>query len=69
MLDVLTDIYKDDVNIVIWKRTLSSKLLNASEEVIKINQDFQFSAVVTSKNTFNSLYHALGKTNEAKVIH
>ena len=66
--DVLADIYQDDVNIAIWKRSLSPSLLEAVERVLNTKHQFRFSASVTPKDTFESLYSALGANDDAQRI-
>ena len=66
--EVMTDIYKDDVNIAIWQRSLSSELLNAAERIITLNRQFKFSASISLNAISDVLYKELGKTPEAKLI-
>ncbi|MFT5608654.1 MAG: hypothetical protein ACI9PZ_002471, partial [Parvicella sp.] len=66
--EVLADIYQDDVNISIWKRTLSLELLNAAQRILNLNYAFRFSASVTPQDVFDSLYNALGANTDAEVI-
>ena len=65
---VLADIYQDNVNIAIWKRSLRSNILKAAERVLNAKQGFLFAASVTPKDTFDGLYNALGANNDAELI-
>ena len=66
--DVLADIYQDDINMAIWKRDLPVDLLKAAERVLNLEHAFRFSGSITSKDTFNSLYNALGANDDAQLI-
>jgi len=65
---VLADIYRDEVNISTWQRTLAPELLKAAEQVLALNYAFRFSASVTPEDAFSSLYEALGENAEARLI-
>ena len=65
---MLADIYKDDVNLSNWQRTLSTELLNAAQHLLKSDHTFRISTSVTPENTFDSLYDTLGANNEAQLI-
>jgi len=67
-VEVLTDIYQDDINISIWKRNLSSQLIQAAERVMSSKHQFSFSASLTPEGTFDSLYKALGANDDARLI-
>jgi len=64
----LADIYQDDVNIATWQRELSPELQSAAEKLLALYRTFRISTAVTPKNTFDSLYDALGATYEAELI-
>ena len=64
----LTDIYRDDVNMSVWQRTVSPELLQAAHYVLSLNHGFRFSASVTPQDAFESLYTALGAGDEAHLI-
>ncbi len=66
--DVLADIYREDVNIATWQRALSSALFCAAQQLLESKYTFSISTSVTPNDTFESLYDALGATQEAKLI-
>jgi len=66
--DILADIYRDDVNISIWQRSLPMELLNAAQCILNLNYAFGFSASVTPQDVFDNLFDALGANEEAQVI-
>ena len=47
---ILTDIYKEDVNIVIWQRALSEKLSNVVQELIETRPKLQTAMTVTPQD-------------------
>ena len=59
-VDVLADIYQEDTNIVVWKRSLTDKLLEASNSILSTNPDLQISLVVSPQDTFSILKSRLG---------
>lgn len=59
---VLTDIYKDDANIVIWKRELSNELTLAVSDFIKDHSKASAVLAVTPETTHDVLYEAFGKS-------
>ena len=54
-VDVLADIYQENTNIVVWKRSLTDKLLEASNIVISTNPDLEISLVVSPQDTVSVL--------------
>lgn len=67
-VEVLADIYQDDVNIAIWQRRLSQDLLTAAEQVLKFDHPIRFSSSITPLDAYDRLYHALGANNNARAI-
>jgi len=67
-VEVLTDIYRDDVNMAIWQRNLSLDLMKAAEYVLGLDHAFRFSSSLTPCDTSDSLYDALGANAEARLI-
>jgi len=57
---VLTDIYKEDVNIVTWKRDLPESLKNSARQLSSSKPNFQVSMTVSSDSAFSSLNEAFG---------
>jgi len=60
----ISEIYRDDVNISIWKRQLSSSLEKSSEYVVNQNPNLEFSEVLQPKDVNQSLKSAIGSSNE-----
>lgn len=67
-IEVLADLYKEDINIAIWKRTLSTTFLKAVQEVISKDYLFRISMPVTPQNTFENIYESLGSNEVARLI-
>ena len=57
---ILSDIYQEDINIVVWQRTLDENLKNLVSEFVRTNNSFQMSMVVTPKNVFSCINESLG---------
>ena len=53
--DILADIYKDNINITIWQRTLSSQLKKAINNLLAQNYKLNTSISVKPKNAFQSM--------------
>jgi hypothetical protein len=66
--DVFSDIYRDDINIVIWQRELSAQLALAANEILKAEARLEIAEVVTAKNVHSKLCKALGETDAVKVL-
>ena len=56
----ISEIYKEDVNISIWKRKLNESLILSSEYVIKKNPKLEFSEVIQPKDVKESLKSLVG---------
>ena len=54
-VDVLADIYQENTNIVVWKRSLTDKLREASNNVLSTNPDLEISLVVAPQETVSIL--------------
>lgn len=65
---VLTNIYQEGANIVIWRRTLDEILLTAAEAVLRTKPSLQASLTVTPQDTFSALNEALGATQAAAIL-
>ena len=57
---VLSDVYLEDTNIVIWQRELSASLKKAVDGFLKTNSTFQASMTVTPQTVLSSLRESLG---------
>jgi hypothetical protein len=66
--EVFADIYRDDINIAIWQRTLSDPLLLAVNEILKTATRLEIAEAVTAKSVHSKLYQTLGETDAVKVL-
>jgi hypothetical protein len=66
--DVFSDIYRDDINIVIWQRELSAQLALAANKILKAEARLEIAEVVTPKSVHFKLCKALGETDAVKVL-
>ena len=64
-VDVLADIYQENTNIVVWKRSLTDKLLEASNIVLSTNPDSEISLVVSPQDTVSVLQ---GRLESSKIV-
>ena len=62
---VLTDIYEEDANMIIWQRELSAKLKDSVKDFLAANQKFQTSMTVTPHSALASIQQALGPTGSS----
>lgn len=65
---VLTDIYQNDANIVIWQRKLSQVLEHAADHILSTKPTLQTSVTVTPQNAFTAINNALGDTQAAAAL-
>ncbi len=65
---VLTDIYQNDANIVIWQRKLAQVLEHAADHILNTKPALQISVTVTPQNAFTAISDALGDTHVAAVL-
>ena len=66
--EVFSDIYRDDINIVIWQRKLSDQLVRAANEILKTHAKLEVAEVVTATNVHPKLWKALGDSDAVKVL-
>ncbi|WP_434762683.1 DUF1826 domain-containing protein [Vibrio fortis] len=64
---VLTDIYQDHINMVVWERTFSDELTQAIEEFVANNPDFSKSVNVSSESAYQELQRSLDNLPPALV--
>ena len=57
---VLSDIYQDDCNIVVWKRELATELDRTVAEFLASNSSFQASMTLSPQHAFTPIHKALG---------
>jgi hypothetical protein len=62
--DILTHIYLEEANIVIWQRELSEKLRNSVDAFLESHTTFQASMTVTPQNVLSSVNKFLGDTTQ-----
>ncbi len=65
---ILTDIYQDDINIVIWQRELASMLTQAVNYILKTKPVLQISITATPDNAYAAVNEALGATQLATAL-
>jgi hypothetical protein len=65
---VFSDVYQDDINIVIWQRKLSDQLVRAANEILKTHAKLEVAEVVTATNVHPKLWKALGDSDAVKVL-
>ena len=56
----ISNIFKKEINLSIWKRNLNSNILNASEILLTKNSDFQFSELVDKNISIDFLFNKIG---------
>lgn len=64
---VFTDIYRDDTNIAVWQRELSSELMLAASDFVKCHSTTAILAV-TPKNTHDVLRETFGESKAVAVL-
>lgn len=62
---VLTDIYREETNIVVWEREPSETLTKASAHVVKTKPNLQISAIFSPQSAYTTIHENLGSTQEA----
>lgn len=67
-LDVLTDIYQENANIVIWKRSLADALIQAADSVLDTQPTLEKLMVLSPENAFDNLLQTLGHSQAAEVL-
>ena len=65
---VLTDIYQQDTNMVVWKRDLANNLEQAADAIIESNPTLEELLVVSPEKAFESVKKLLGSSPEAEVL-
>ena len=66
--EVLSDIYQEDTNIVIWQRRLTSKLTEAAEAILISDPTLQTSTVVSPQDAEATVRQTLGSTPFAVIL-
>ena len=65
---VLTDIYQEDTNIVVWKRNLANNLEQAADAIIESQPTLEELLVVSPEEAFDSVKKLLGGSPEAELL-
>jgi hypothetical protein len=65
---VLTDIYQDDTNIVIWQRSLAQSIAQAADSIIDSQPTLEKLLVLSPEDASAEVEHALGSSPEAAVL-
>jgi hypothetical protein len=65
---VLTDIYQEHNNIVVWQRSLAPQLLQAAESIIASQPSLEKLLVLTPQEAFAQIEESLGSSPEAAVL-
>ena len=64
----LSEIFKDDINISILKRTLDNDISNAANFLLKENPHLEFSHVVNKNNSYQVLTKELGSNKNHSIL-
>ena len=67
-VDVLADIYQENTNIVVWKRSLTDKLLEASSSILSTNHDLEISLVASPQDTVSVLQARLDSSKMVMIL-
>ena len=59
---VLADVYREDVNIVVWERALSAGIMDSIDGLLSSNDGIEVSMTVTPQSALSSIGEALGIT-------
>ena len=66
--EVLSDIYQESTNIVIWQRKLTTMLTKATEAILLSNPTLQTSVVVSPHDAEATITETLGSTQFAEIL-
>ena len=65
---IFTDIYREDTNIVVWKRELAESLQHSIKKFIKSNKGFQLVQTVTPQSVTRVLNDSLGDVSHKMAL-
>ena len=68
-LEVLTEFYDKQFNLVTWQRSLSEQLSDAATRILSDQPDVQLSLVVTPEKTAASLAEIFNASEHSSVLH
>ncbi len=65
---ILTNIYRNDTNIVVWRRGIDGELKQAANHIIETMPTLQTSATVSGQTAYTFAHDALGGTQQAILL-
>ncbi len=65
---IFADVYRDEVNIVVWQRVLAHELGRSVAQILKEQPTLQVSRVVTPQDAYSTITEALGNTAATTVL-
>lgn len=63
-IEILSDIYQEQINIAIWQRKLSEPLQRSVQDFLLANSSFQTAITVSPKSALSSVCKAFGTTGQ-----
>ena len=67
-LEVLKDIYLEDINIVTWQRKLSHFLVEAAENILNMNPTLQISQIFKPQDAYSTVNELLGASKMSELL-
>ena len=64
----LSEIYKKDVNISIWERSLDKKIINGAKQILNENPELNLSEDVKFENVLDMLEERLGHSSSTSYL-
>lgn len=65
---ILTDIYKEDVNITVWQQEISDDLINSSLKFIEQPPNFKAVLTITPTDVYEHLIQLLSEFSDANEV-
>ncbi|MEM7304921.1 MAG: DUF1826 domain-containing protein [Pseudomonadota bacterium] len=65
---IFTDIFKEDINIAIWRRALSAEIKDYAQVFLKAHKNYRQSLVVKPDNAFEKLTESESKLSQSKAL-
>ena len=66
--NILTDIYKEDVNITVWQQEISDNLINSSLKFIEQSPNFKAVLTITPTDVYEHLIQLLSEFSDANEV-
>ena len=66
--EILTDIYKEDTNIVIWQRELSQTLKDSVKDLLNFNSKYQTAMTATPESVAMGLSESFGEVSRPELV-